>query len=407
MTFSQEEKQLIERVPTTNLTAHDYFLRAREEHWEYLLEGDSIQLQNAEDLYNEARKNDSSYAQAYTGLAWVYFNKHRWDTFFSKDYLDSMLILANIALTFDNQLSEAYVFRGQYYQEIGKSELAIEEYDKAILLNPNDWYAYYLKATIYRAGNLVEKIENYHKAISLNRDQQLPMIFDYLINAYCKAGFIERAEYYAQESFKLHRDSSKYYENMAFIESTQGNYSRAIDLMNKQDALSSKDLRLTGYIGTNYVINKEYKDALECYKRILEDPDYFSDIHLFSYHRIGLAYWKSGYKEEGEYYFEEQIKTLNEINALGRGIGDSIRTSYDLAAVYAFLGEKDKAYNLLEKYYSHSFAGLYGLSLIKNDPLFDSIRNEPEFQQIVRDVEAKYQAEHERVRHWLEENDML
>ena len=31
----------------------------------------------------------------------------------------------------------------------------------------------------------------------------------------------------------------------------------------------------------------------------------------------------------------------------------------------------------------------------------------PEFQQIVRDVEAKYQAEHERVRKWLEENDML
>jgi hypothetical protein len=44
---------------------------------------------------------------------------------------------------------------------------------------------------------------------------------------------------------------------------------------------------------------------------------------------------------------------------------------------------------------------------INNEPLFDSIRDEPEFKQIVRDVEAKYQAEHERVRKWLEENDML
>jgi len=42
-----------------------------------------------------------------------------------------------------------------------------------------------------------------------------------------------------------------------------------------------------------------------------------------------------------------------------------------------------------------------------NKLLFDSIRDEPEFQQIVRDLEAKYQAEHERVRQWLEENDML
>ena len=45
--------------------------------------------------------------------------------------------------------------------------------------------------------------------------------------------------------------------------------------------------------------------------------------------------------------------------------------------------------------------------LIKRDPLFDSIRHEQEFQQIVQDAEAKYQAEHERVRQWLEENNML
>jgi hypothetical protein len=44
---------------------------------------------------------------------------------------------------------------------------------------------------------------------------------------------------------------------------------------------------------------------------------------------------------------------------------------------------------------------------IRADPLFDSIRNEPEFKQIVLDVQFKYLAEHERVRKWLEENDMM
>ena len=39
--------------------------------------------------------------------------------------------------------------------------------------------------------------------------------------------------------------------------------------------------------------------------------------------------------------------------------------------------------------------------------IFDSIRDEPEFQQILHDVETKYFAEHERVRLWLEENDRL
>jgi len=50
---------------------------------------------------------------------------------------------------------------------------------------------------------------------------------------------------------------------------------------------------------------------------------------------------------------------------------------------------------------------LWIVMLIKTDPLFNSIRNEPEFQQIVKDIESKYQAEHERVRKWLQENKML
>jgi hypothetical protein len=50
---------------------------------------------------------------------------------------------------------------------------------------------------------------------------------------------------------------------------------------------------------------------------------------------------------------------------------------------------------------------LWWVNLFKHDPLFNNLRDEPEFQQIVSDVEVKYQAEHERVRQWLEENDML
>jgi len=39
--------------------------------------------------------------------------------------------------------------------------------------------------------------------------------------------------------------------------------------------------------------------------------------------------------------------------------------------------------------------------------MFDSIRDEPEFKQIVRDVEAKYKVEHERVGRWMAENGLL
>ena len=69
--------------------------------------------------------------------------------------------------------------------------------------------------------------------------------------------------------------------------------------------------------------------------------------------------------------------------------------------------EKDKAYENLRIYSQIPVPHLRLILRIERDPLFDSIRDEPEFQQIVKDVEAKYQAENERVRQWLEENNML
>ena len=41
------------------------------------------------------------------------------------------------------------------------------------------------------------------------------------------------------------------------------------------------------------------------------------------------------------------------------------------------------------------------------DPLFAPIRLEEQFRQLVDQMEAKYQAERERVRKWLEEQGML
>jgi TolB-like protein len=146
-TITPEEKHLIEKTPTSSLTAYDYFKRGRDEHWRYHFdrEKNNKLLENAKDHYLKALEYDSTFAQAYTGLAWVYWDKHYWKTLFTEQFLDSVLILANKALSFDNQLSEAYLYRGQYYSQIRKYEEAIKEFDKAIQFNPNDWIAYFWK----------------------------------------------------------------------------------------------------------------------------------------------------------------------------------------------------------------------------------------------------------------------
>jgi hypothetical protein len=50
---------------------------------------------------------------------------------------------------------------------------------------------------------------------------------------------------------------------------------------------------------------------------------------------------------------------------------------------------------------------LWWVTLIEKDPLFNSIRNEPEFQQIVIEVEARYQSEHKRVIKWMKEKGVV
>ena len=84
----------------------------------------------------------------------------------------------------------------------------------------------------------------------------------------------------------------------------------------------------------------------------------------------------------------------------------SIDANYDLAAVYAFTGEK-KAFENLRVVSRIHVCPLWLLATIKEEPLFNSIRSEPEFHKIVNELEAKYQTEHERVRKWLEEQGML
>ena len=121
--------------------------------------------------------------------------------------------------------------------------------------------------------------------------------------------------------------------------------------------------------------------------------------------RVGYAYWKNGYKKEAEYYFNEQLNYCNRTIELRRPM--EFYNHYDLAGVYAFRGDKDKAYKNLKIFNQKQLIPKWMVTLIKDDPLFAGLRNEPEFQQIVRDVEAKYQAEHERVRKWLEEQGKL
>ncbi len=403
-----EEKQLIEKIPTTNLTAYDFYQRGREEQEKYWLDSDNRDaLERAEDLYHEALEYDSSFAQAYTGLADVYWSKLYWETLYTENFLDSVLILADIALSYNDHLADAYIARGRYYRQHNQYEQAINEYDKAIKFNPNYWEAYWQKGRLYFQDDLVEILGYYQKAASLHRGPFLPNIYRGISKSYAHAGFKEKSYYYAELALKLDNDSAAYYSSLGNIEDLQRNFEKAIGFWEKSYAIDSADRFVIGFLGLDHIYLGQYKESLEYYKILEERLKTLGRSARGASYRIGYAYWVNGFKEEAENYFKTGLEFHNQWIELGIFRIQDFMTFQFLAGAYAFLGDKDKAYEYLRLVNQKSRMTLWNIREINNNPLFESIRDEKEFQQIVQDIEAKYQAEHERVRQWLEQNDML
>ncbi len=408
--ITPEEKERIEKIPTASLTAYDFYQRGREEQEKYWLDRDNKDaLERAEELYNRALEYDSTFAQAYTGLASLYWRKHFIETYYSERFLDSVLILCDIALSHDNQVGKAYTLKGDYYRETGNNKQAIEEYNKALNLNPNNWESYRGLGTVYFNDDLLRTIENLQKAASLNRGIELPYLMRYLSFAYDMAGFKDKGDYYGLEALKLTGDSVSYFGSLVLSECWNRNFDKAIEYGKRAHTIDSTKIGSVYWLGAVHSYSGQYIESLKYFKILIEmlesNPD--KSIQPGSEHRIGYAFWKNGYIEEGDYYLNRALNNSIMQVDLGRELSQKLISYYDIAAGYAFKGERAKAYENLMIFNQKQTMPLWATTLIKVDPLFDNLRDEPEFQQIVRDIEAKYQSEHERVRQWLEENDML
>jgi len=406
--ITPEEKQLIEKTPTTSLTAYNFYQRGQEEQSKYkqLNPSTRVALDRADKLYRKALECDSAFAQAYVGMAYVYLYKHSNETYFSENFLDSVLILVNKALSIDDQLSEAYITRGYYYNSKGLTKQAIEEFNKALKYNLNDYQAYLEKGILFRIlGDYVQSIENYHEVVKRYHGKNLPGYLRSLSQLYSDIGFNEKAKYYRQEALTLDGDSVSYLARLAWNEFQLENFEEALNLekraMEIDTSLHNIALEFYYYAPSKY----DYEAYLNA-KNVAEINEKAGVLMRGYYYRIGYAFWKVGKQEEAEYYFNQEIKMGETALKLGRAISNW--SYYELAASYAFFGEKEIAYKYLEEFdKENAYFPLWWTVMIKHDPFFDSFRNEERFQKIQKSIEAKYQAEHERVRKWLEENNML
>ena len=405
--LTPEEKQIIENIPTFNMTAWDLYLRAKEYEKEYEKTIDLNSYQKAATYYKAALEIDSTFAKAYTGLARANYNRYYKETYLKENFLDSCLILAKKALSLDDKLDEAYFMISRYYYANGHMDEALDNIDKTLKINPNFYSAIALKGSILTSfqHDYIKGLDNYNKALTLIRGEERPPLLRQVGNTYRDVGFLEQAKSYYQEALDLDDNKLYNYYFLAWIEFCNENFEGAYKSVKEREKIDSANYA-EGLIPIYNFISGHDKEAYLFANKLIEYFNKSGILNIAESHRIGYAFWQVGKHKEAKSYFDQQIKYDEESIKLSRNIAQTRVAQYNLAATYSFTGNEDMAYNYLDEFNKSDFYPLTRVILLKHDPLFVNIRNEERFQKILKNVESKYQAEHERVRKWLEEQGM-
>jgi serine/threonine protein kinase/Tfp pilus assembly protein PilF len=150
------EKERIEKKPTENQKAYEFYLKGREYYYLYRKEDN----EQAIELYKKALELDPNYALAYAGLADAYYQ--RWGRFsFPTAWLDECITTGQKAVALDPNLAEAYKALATGYMGKGWIRKSIEMSQKAVDLNPSSYLA------LSMAGYSYEVAGEYDKALPL------------------------------------------------------------------------------------------------------------------------------------------------------------------------------------------------------------------------------------------------
>jgi len=333
------------------------------------------------------------------GKAEVFWNKHSYMN--RENILDTVLTMADLAISYDDKIAEAYVIKGWCYDDYGMYDKALKEYSKAVELNPNSWKAYYGLANLYYFEDPVKSLENLHKAVSLTHGStEMPTLLRYIGGELIVTGFTEKAGEYFSRAFYLDGDSAIYLSCLGGIEQNQGNYENAIEYYNQAFSIKRNYTDVLNNLALSYQLIGRNEESLRWYKE-LESQNTLN----FNLHRAGYAYLKNGFNDEGNDYIGKHIEYCNSILSSGRRSEVISYAHYDLAGIYAYMGDKKKSLQNLRMFSKVENCFLYMLTLMKDDPMLSSVRTDSEYLRILQVMTSKYAKVHDDVGKWLQKQE--
>jgi len=293
-------------------------------------------IKTSQSYFLKAIEKDPNFAPAYTGLAvsHVLLAAQRWQS--SREAFPSAKQAVHKALDLDDGNCEAHVvlarISGQYDWDWRTAE---KEYRRALELCPNNAGAH-LEYGVYTAvnGRIAESRVEIGKGRELDAIQSEPFVGESVINYHTR------------------------------------NYEALIEIGRAFVAKNPNDWLAHNWLGVGYQGSGQTRQAISEYQKAVELSQGDSDPTAALAH----AYAAIGKKEEAQKILREWLRQSK----------TSYVSPYMIAAVYAGLGAKDKAFEYLEKAYQERSPDLS--YFLRADLRIDSLRSDPRFQDLLRRI---------------------
>jgi tetratricopeptide (TPR) repeat protein len=329
--LSTQQQNLLRKRYAQDFEAYQIYLRGRY-YWNRRSQQD---LRRGITYFEQAIEHDPSNALAYAGLADSYFVRAISGALPTGDAMPKAKAAALKALELDDSLAEAHTSLAQvtanYEWNWDKAEA---EYKKAIELNPSYSTGHHYYATFLMAlGRHGEALEEMKKAEAL--DPLSPII----------ATFIGKAYYYAGNNNEAIKRYEKVLDSDPEFQVARSFLIHSLEQAGRFDEAVVQTKIVAAQAG------RGLQDATEL------DRAYRA--------RGATAYWK------------EILRQVQGGKDPGAG------SDLDIAAIYAKLGNKERAFELLERAY---VARNMWLMNLKVDPRFDDLRSDRRYESILRRV---------------------
>ena len=292
-------------------------------------------LHKALAYFNEAIDRDPGYALAYAGVADTYNLLALYELLPSGEAFPEAKRAAMRALELDGGVAEAHTSLARYYENYDRNWRAAEsEYRRAIELNPgyatgHDWYATFLSAQ----GRHEEALAESNKAYELDP-------FSLTINT-----------------------------GVGFILAEAGREDLAIERLRRTVEMDPNFSYVHFQLGRTYLRKAFFAEAIA----ELEIAAALSPTMSRYVSALAHAYARAGRKAEA-------LRVLEE---LARGDQATKPSWSDFAIIHSGLGQIDEAFADLERAVEHRE---WRLVRMKVEPLFDPLRADPRFADLLRRV---------------------